>query len=54
MNDDSDPAPAPATPDVPTYDAQALFGTAKSVKIVLDAKVYTLTRTRAGKLILTK
>ncbi|WP_300516658.1 hemin uptake protein HemP [Aliiroseovarius sp.] len=38
----------------PTHDALALTDSGKSAHIVLNDMVYTLTITRAGKLILTK
>lgn len=38
----------------PIYDAHRLLGTQGTAMIVLDDKTYTLRKTRAGKLILTK
>lgn len=41
-------------PQVPQHDALALTQNGKTAQITLNGMVYTLTITRAGKLILTK
>lgn len=50
--DSTPPAPRPTA--APIYDANRLVGHEGTAMIVLDDKTYTLRKTRAGKLILTK
>ena len=47
------PTPGPATRER-MFDAKELLGTAREVQIRLDEQIYTLRRTRFGKLLLTK
>ncbi len=47
-------SPVIAAEDYPTHDARVLTAGQTVARIALDAQVYTLRITRAGKLILTK
>lgn len=48
------PTQTPAPQEMVTYDARDLISNGTQASIVLDAQVYYLRITRAGKLILTK
>lgn len=49
-----EPGAAPATEEAPSYEARTLLAGGARARIVLDDRVYTLSLTRAGKLILTR